>query len=72
MPLGRRFRALKLWFVLRSYGTEGLQSYLRHHIALAKNFASRIERDSRFRLVAPQNLSLVCFVLAVSQFLVHG
>ena len=66
MPLGRRFRALKLWFVLRSYGTEKLKAYLRHHISLAEDFAARIESDPRFTLAAPQKFSLVCFTLAVS------
>lgn len=65
VPLGRRFRALKLWFVMRTYGGEGLRSYLRHHISLASNFAKRIERDPRFKLAAPPRFSLVCFTLAV-------
>ena len=66
IPLGRRFRALKLWFVLRTYGGEGLRAYLRHHIALATNFAARVEADPRFRLACPPRFSLVCFTLAVS------
>ena len=66
IPLGRRFRALKLWFVLRSYGTEKLKAYLRHHISLAEGFAAKIQSDSRFALAAPQKFSLVCFTLAVS------
>lgn len=66
VPLGRRFRALKLWFVLRTYGGEGLRGYLRHHISLAADFARRIESDPRFKLAAPPRFSLVCFTLAVS------
>ena len=66
VPLGRRFRALKLWFVLRTYGAEKLKAYLRHHISLAEDFAAKIQADSRFTLAAPQKFSLVCFTLAVS------
>jgi aromatic-L-amino-acid decarboxylase len=60
IPLGRRFRALKLWFVLRSFGIEGIQARIRNHIALARDLASWITADSRFELVPPQNLNLVC------------
>eukprot|EP00884_Botryococcus_braunii_P016629 jgi/Botrbrau1/364/Bobra.110_2s0021.1 len=63
VPLGRRFRALKLWFVLRTYGLEGLRAYIRHHVALAKHFAGLMERDSRFQLAAPPRFGLVCFRL---------
>jgi glutamate/tyrosine decarboxylase-like PLP-dependent enzyme len=68
VPLGRRFRALKLWFVMRTYGGEGLRGYLRHHISLASNFAKRIERDPRFKLAAIPRFSLVCFTLTVRAF----
>lgn len=61
VPLGRRFRALKLWFVLRSFGTETLQEKLRFHIRMAKELAERIEREEEFELMAPVTLSLVCF-----------
>ena len=61
LPLGRRFRALKLWFVLRHYGLEGLRRHLRAHVELAQDLASQIARDARFELVAPHPLSLVCF-----------
>ncbi|KAG2387334.1 hypothetical protein C9374_001666 [Naegleria lovaniensis] len=62
IPLGRRFRSLKLWFVMRIYGIEGLQSYLRHHIELAKYFENHIQQQaSRFEIVAPRVASLVCF-----------
>ena len=63
VPLGRRFRALKLWFVLRHYGAEGLRHHIRRHIALAQAFASWVEADERFELVAPVPLNLVCFRL---------
>ena len=65
IPLGRRFRALKLWFVLRMYGRQGLQAYLRHHCALAASFALCVQGHPRFEVVAPPRLSLVCFALKV-------
>ncbi len=61
VPLGRRFRALKLWFVIRSYGVEGLQEVVRRHVSLAKEFAACVDADPRFDLAAPVPLSLVCF-----------
>ncbi len=61
VPLGRRFRALKLWFVIRHYGVEGLQQQVRDHVALAQDFAAWIEEDPRFELAAPAPLNLVCF-----------
>jgi aromatic-L-amino-acid/L-tryptophan decarboxylase len=61
VPLGRRFRALKLWWVIRSYGAEGLRSILREHVRLAAVLADRIERDPRFDLFAPHPFGLVCF-----------
>lgn len=61
IPLGRRFRALKLWFVLRHYGAEGLRHHVRRHVELAAGFAARIEEDPRFELAAPVPLNLVCF-----------
>jgi aromatic-L-amino-acid decarboxylase len=63
VPLGRRFRALKLWFVLRWYGAEGLRAHIRAGVALADRFASWVEADGRFELVAPHPFSLVCFRL---------
>ncbi len=63
IQLGRRFRALKLWFVLRSYGVEGLQTFVREHIRLAQLFRGWVEEDPRFELMAPVPLSLVCFRL---------
>ena len=61
IQLGRRFRALKLWFVIRSYGLEGLQAMIREHLRLAELFKNWIVEDSRFELMAPVNFSLVCF-----------
>jgi aromatic-L-amino-acid decarboxylase len=63
IQLGRRFRALKLWFVLRSYGIEGLQGILREHIRLAQLFEKWVGAHSSFELMAPVPLSLVCFRL---------
>ena len=61
IQLGRRFRALKLWFVLRSYGIEGLQKMIREHIRLAEMLKQWIANDQRFELMAPVDFSLVCF-----------
>lgn len=61
IPLGRRFRALKLWFVLRSFGIEGIRARIREHVALAREFASWIDADDRFERCAPCDLNLVCF-----------
>ena len=61
VPLGRRFRALKLWFVIRHYGVEGLRYQIRRHVALAQQFASWVQQDQRFELAAPAPLNLVCF-----------
>ena len=61
VQLGRRFRALKLWFVIRSYGISGLQEKLRMHIRLAKNLEEKITNDPDFEIVAPVSLNLVCF-----------
>jgi aromatic-L-amino-acid decarboxylase len=61
IQLGRRFRALKLWFVIRSYGVEGLRALVRKHVALAQELASWIEETPGFELVAPVPFGLVCF-----------
>ena len=61
VQLGRRFRALKLWFVLRHYGHEGLQQFLRQHIHLAQQFAGWIDASPAFERLAPTPLSTVCF-----------
>jgi aromatic-L-amino-acid/L-tryptophan decarboxylase len=61
IQLGRRFRALKLWFVLRSYGVAGLRSMVRHHVALARELAGWVENSPDFELMAPVRFGLVCF-----------
>ncbi|MEL6695812.1 MAG: aminotransferase class I/II-fold pyridoxal phosphate-dependent enzyme [Bacteroidota bacterium] len=61
VPLGRRFRALKLWFVLRMYGVEGIQQTLRNHIQWTKEIVAQIEVEADFELLAPVNLNLICF-----------
>jgi aromatic-L-amino-acid decarboxylase len=61
LQLGRRFRALKLWFVLRSFGVEGIQQRLRGHIALAQELASWIDAEPEWEIAAPHPLSVVCF-----------
>ncbi|MFN2315643.1 MAG: aspartate aminotransferase family protein [Gemmatimonadales bacterium] len=61
IPLGRRFRALKLWFVLRSYGVTGLQTMLRAHLAMAQRFAAGVAATEGWELVAPVEFGLVCF-----------
>jgi aromatic-L-amino-acid decarboxylase len=61
IPLGRRFRALKLWAVLRCYGVEGLQSRLREHLRLAELFESWVRAEPGWEVTAPRHFSLVCF-----------
>ncbi len=61
ISLGRRFRALKLWFVIRHYGAEGLRYHVRRHIELAHMFADWVQADPHFELAAPVPLNLVCF-----------
>ncbi|KAK0582374.1 hypothetical protein LWI29_024892 [Acer saccharum] len=63
IPLGRRFRSLKLWMVLRLYGLENLQCYIRNHIQLAEHFEALVAQDPRFEVVTPRIFSLVCFHL---------
>ncbi|MFZ1917391.1 MAG: pyridoxal-dependent decarboxylase [Terriglobales bacterium] len=63
IQLGRRFRSLKLWFVIRHYGVEGLQQLIREHVRLAQQFAGWVRSDSRFEVAAPAKLNLVCFRL---------
>jgi aromatic-L-amino-acid/L-tryptophan decarboxylase len=61
LPLGRRFRSLKLWFLFRWYGSDGLRAILRRHVELAGGFRAWIEEDPRFALAAPAPFSTVCF-----------
>ena len=61
VQLGRRFRALKLWMVLRTYGAEGIRALLEGHLALARAFAAWVDEDARFERLAPVPFSVVCF-----------
>jgi aromatic-L-amino-acid/L-tryptophan decarboxylase len=61
IPLGRRFRALKLWSVIRMYGVEGLQGKIRYHIQLAAHLKEMISRESDFEILAPVTINVVCF-----------
>uniref|UniRef100_A0A8D3DA11 Aromatic-L-amino-acid decarboxylase n=1 Tax=Scophthalmus maximus TaxID=52904 RepID=A0A8D3DA11_SCOMX len=63
IPLGRRFRSLKMWFVFRMYGLNGLQSHIRKQVALAKEFESLVRADKRFEICAEVIMGLVCFRL---------
>jgi aromatic-L-amino-acid/L-tryptophan decarboxylase len=68
VPLGRRFRSLKLWFVMRWYGVKNMQTYIRNHVKMAQQFEQYVTNDERkrFELVAPRGLSLTCFRLLPS------
>jgi aromatic-L-amino-acid decarboxylase len=68
VPLGRRFRALKLWSVIRSYGVEGLQVKVKEHIRIASRLAEMITAETDFELLAPAILSVVCFRYKPSGF----
>jgi aromatic-L-amino-acid decarboxylase len=61
VQLGRRFRAIKAWFVWRSFGREGIASRIREHLRLAKLFAQWLEKDGRFEVLAPVMMGVVCF-----------
>ena len=61
VPLGRRFRALKLWSVIRTYGVEGLRDKVRSHIALAARLSEMISNEQDFEILAPVTISVVCF-----------
>ncbi|XP_040311004.1 aromatic-L-amino-acid decarboxylase isoform X2 [Herpailurus yagouaroundi] len=63
LPLGRRFRSLKMWFVFRMYGVKGLQAYIRKHVQLAHEFEHLLHQDPRFEICAEVTLGLVCFRL---------
>ncbi len=63
VPLGRRFRSLKLWFIMRYYGREGVSRILRRHLEWAQEFARAVESDPAFELCAPVPLSTICFRL---------
>jgi aromatic-L-amino-acid decarboxylase len=61
VPLGHRFRALKLWFVMRYFGRERIEAMLRSHIQWAKDFAALVDAHPKFERIAPVPLSVVCF-----------
>lgn len=61
VSLGRRFRALKLWFVIRSFGTDGIRAHVRKGIDLAQELAGWVEKDPDFEIAAPHPFGLVCF-----------
>jgi aromatic-L-amino-acid decarboxylase len=61
VPLGRRFRALKLWSVIRSYGVEGLREKIRYHISIARKLGEMIKNEPDFEILAPITLNVVCF-----------
>jgi aromatic-L-amino-acid decarboxylase len=61
IPLGRRFRALKLWFVIRHYGVEGLQYHIRRHVELAQQFKRWVDDSPVFERLAPARLTTICF-----------
>jgi aromatic-L-amino-acid decarboxylase len=63
VQLGRRFRSLKLWFVIRSFGVEGIITRLREHCRLARELALWIDAEENFELLAPVPFSVVCFRL---------
>ncbi|XP_072951960.1 tyrosine decarboxylase 1-like [Typha angustifolia] len=67
IALSRRFRALKLWMVLRSYGVANLRNFLRGHVGLAKIFEGLVRMDGRFEVAVPRHFSMVCFRLAPPQ-----
>jgi aromatic-L-amino-acid decarboxylase len=61
IPLGRRFRALKLWFVIRAYGVSGLQEKIRLHLQLTQKLVEKIEKEEKLELLAPVPLNTICF-----------
>ncbi|KAH0564070.1 hypothetical protein KQX54_009014 [Cotesia glomerata] len=69
ISLGRHFRSLKFWFVLRIYGISGIQKYIRDSISLAQYFESLVKSDSRFEVITERTLGLVCFRMKGENFL---
>ncbi|CAN1294666.1 Tyrosine/DOPA decarboxylase 5 [Linum perenne] len=61
VTLSRRFRSLKLWLVLRSYGVANLRNFIRSHVSMAQIFMQLVSKDKRFEMVVPCHFSLVCF-----------
>ena len=73
IPLGRRFRALKIWFVLRTYGVSGLKAHIRRHITLGEKFADCIRgRQDLFRIIAPPAFALTVFTMATPKHMSMG
>jgi len=72
VSLGRRLRALKLWFVLRYFGSDGIAERLREHCRLAKEFSRRVEQEEGWELVAPVPFSTVAFRYAAPHVEVEG
>ena len=63
LQLGRRFRALKLWFVIKSYGIEGIKTYLRNHLKLAEYLFKKIEKNKDFEITCMNNINMINFRL---------
>ena len=63
MTLTRRFRALKMWLVLRCYGIQGLRNHIRNHVRMAEAFEKMVKADERFEVVTDRKFALVCFRL---------
>ncbi|MBL4699195.1 MAG: hypothetical protein JKX70_10215, partial [Phycisphaerales bacterium] len=72
VPLGRRMRAIKLWFVIRHFGVDGLQEHIRYHIELAKAFETFVEQEPRLAMAVDRSLALVCFRVAGEDALTKG
>ncbi|KAM7530443.1 hypothetical protein LguiB_033853 [Lonicera macranthoides] len=72
IALSRRFRAMKLWLVLRSYGVDYIRVYIREHVKMAKHFERLVVMDKRFEVVVPRNFALVCFRVSPSVILNGG
>ncbi|KAL1567485.1 Pyridoxal phosphate transferases superfamily protein [Salvia divinorum] len=70
ISLTRRFRSIKLWILLRSYGVANLQQLIRRYIKMAKDFELRIKTDKRLEVAVPRNFSTVCFL--ISPILIRG
>jgi aromatic-L-amino-acid decarboxylase len=68
IQLGRRFRSMKLWFIIRYFGVEGIRDRIREHIRLAKHFADWIDKSENFERMAPVHFGVVCF-RAVPEYL---
>lgn len=67
IPLGRRFRSLKLWFVMRIYGVQKIKEHIRGQIKLAHEFEQLVRQDKKFEIVTPVIMGLVCFRMKVNK-----